>query len=314
MNKDEKTPFQIVTELNYVGLMIFVLLLSLADNRGKIQVSMLRVLKTLNGSGSNKERPIALTQSEFRERLKRMAYMGILQKQESAEPNHHAKTIMYSSIMRLEDQFVRFMPRTLLSSMDSEEIVKLKTQMKADGDHRGKLNKIITRLREEIRLSHQTFIPEFKLENKDGTINKRSVEFRKMWAWFVLLEVERAFEKIKYKNSDPDNPIKDLDYQTMAMWVSSYGIENIEGLFMKFYGSQRLMYIKEESGAKWPEAVKRFIFGALRKQNQNTKQEKDYESTKYKPRRQARDPLAEHGNQIEMPRPVSGNGKDAISH
>jgi hypothetical protein len=305
MKTIDTTPFSIVTELNYPRLMLFLLMMSFADKEGKVQISLLKLLKLLNGVGSNKERPIVLTSNEFRDQLKKMTYLGILRARGSAEPNHKAKTVMYQQPICIQESFIHFMPRSLLSGIDSQEVLRLKTEIREDTEHAKKLNQVIRRLRREVKLSHVTFIPEFKMENKDGSINKRSVEFRKLWAWFILLEIDRAFERVNYKTSDPENPIKDLDYGIMAMWLSKYGLENIEGLLAKFYGNQRLTSLKEEAGETWPTAVKQFIFASLKRQKQGTKNES--QSTNYKSRRPERDP-GKDGNQITMPGSVQDGG------
>lgn len=288
MKQVDTTPFSIVAELNYPRLMLFLLMMSLTDIEGKVQISQNKLRKLLNGVGSNKERPIAFTPSEFLDQLKKMTYLGILRPRSTAEPNHKAKTLMFEQPVCIQETFVHFMPRSLLSGIDSQEISRLKTEIREDEIHAKKLNQVIRRLRKEIKLSNMTFIPEFKMENMDGTVNKRSVEFRKLWALFILLGIERAFERVNYKTNDPDNPIKDLDYAIMAMWLSKYGLENIEGLLSKFYGNKRLDSLKEEAGDGWPTAVKQFIFASLKRQGQGKKHEQ--ESTTYRPRRPERDP------------------------
>ena len=302
MEKEKIDPFRVITKLNYIRLMMFMIMISLADPKGIIHLSIFKLHALIKGTGSNKERPISFTMAEFREQLKRLTYQGILVSRGSAVPNERAQTMMYKQPLQLNGKYIYFIPRTLLTNIDSDKVVKLKLDKQDLIKRKKELNEIIGKLREDVRLAKTTFIPNFKMENKDGSVNKRSVEFRKLWAWFILLGIERAFERIKYKSSDPDNPIKDLDYQMMAVWVSKYGIENIEGLFARFYENGRLQDLMEEAGDKWPGVVKRFIFGALKNINQN-KSTKQGNGIQYESRNEIIDPGA-RGGQISLSRPV----------
>lgn len=299
MEREKIDPFRVITKLNYIRLMIFFILVSLADKKGVIHLSMLRVHALLKGTGSNRERPISLTPTEFREQLKRLAYQGILVQRGSAQENIKAGTIMYREPLQLNGKYIHFIPKTLLTNIESDRVVRLKLDKQDLIKRKKELNEIVAKLREEVRLAKTIFIPVFKMDNQDGTINKRSVEFRKLWAWFILLGIERAFETIKYKNSDPDNPIKDLDYQLMAVWISKYGLANIEGLFAKFYENRRLQDLMEEAGDKWPGVVKRFIWGSLKNINRDV-DNKQNNGIQYEPRKKVIDPGAGHGDQIEM--------------
>lgn len=294
-----KSPLQIVGELNYTRLMIFVSILSLIDKVGHIQMSGVKLLKLINGFGPEGQHTIAMSPAEFRNQLKKMTYLGIFKARGTAEPNHFEKTLMYGEPFSVSDEFLNFMPKTMRGNIDSTEIGRLKLEIREDAERKRELNRIIRRLREEIKVANTVFVPEFKMENLDGSINKRSIEFRKLWSWFIILGIERAFETVKYKNKDPENPIKDLDYATMAVWLSQYELENIEGLLAKFYSNQRLRHLKEEAGENWITAVKSFLFGALKKQFNNTRGKDDKKST-YVPRNPERDP-SKYGNQIDMP-------------
>ena len=104
-----------------------------------------------------------------------------------------------------------------------------------------------------------------------------------MWAWFVLLDVEAAFTKIVAKN---DSYEKVLDYRTLAVWISAYGSDEIEGLLHNFYMSKRLEDLKIDAGDRWPETVLRFIYGSLKKTQEKSKHNKNSNNMEknYEPR------------------------------
>jgi hypothetical protein len=161
-----------------------------------------------------------------------------------------------------------------------------------------------TKGRVNIQLKHLTHLMDRIPEG-----NKRAVQFRKMWSWFVLLEIEGAFTKLTFKASAPDVPSKDPDYRVMALWLSQFGIDAIEALFAKFYMNKRLTYIKEQAGIDWQNAIMRFIFGSLNEQSKRIKPGSvKYET--YKPRRGVRNPDEEDepDAQLSLPGTVRQDG------
>lgn len=266
-------------EIQSIHLWIYLVLRSLADKRGVINTPRKKLNELVSGIKLG-NRIISLNLSDLRTRIGELAYYGILESYSNAKPHHARKYISPETPIRINRLFMDFIPMNYRNLIDVEDMAVLKIKLDKSDDMRRTLNDTIKRLREEVRLSRSRYIPEFKMVNKDGSLNKRSVEYQRLWAWFVLLDIQEAFERIIIKNEEPK---KEIEYRTMAVWLSMCGLDAIEGLLSKFYMTRRIADLKEEAGDKWTGAVLRFIFGSL-KRIQKTRPEKEYSEDSYKPR------------------------------
>lgn len=213
--------------------------------------------------------------SGLHKRLRQLAYHGFILQGPNAERDDDTESVAYMQPIMISPEFISgSIPRELFQLINADELEELNNKIGELESLRKKYYDQTKRLREEVRLSRSMFVPEFKLLNKDGSVNRQSIQFQRMWAWFVLLDIQAAFQKIIYKSKDPDTPVQEPDYKTMAVWLSRFGMDSIEALFLRFYESNRMKDLKESAGDKWPERVLAYIYGALKKNHKETKHEK----------------------------------------
>jgi len=291
-----KQSLEILKSLNAIQLWVFILLRSICNPLGfvKKEGSLGYIAKMLGSLTMDDGKVVEVRPSSVKARVGELAYLGVLKFDPNVPANHIGKTRQCLWPLRIEKDFMNFLPTKYRNPEIVEEIEGWKAKLKRSDDLKKEANDTIRRLRGEIRISKSSFTPDFKLYKNDGTINKRSVEFQRLWAWFVLLDIQQAFEKATPPKrpqeidlfSDESAKIQP-DYATMSVWISTYGLDAIEALLHNFYMNNRLKDLKIDAGDRWPQAVLRFIYGALKKSSAKTNKkenEREFSEEKYEPR------------------------------
>lgn len=267
---NERALAVIKNDLSHAGLFLLIILRASANRKREIRIRYEAVCRTLRGMQVSDGRKINLDVRDLQRMFKHFAYLGIIQVKAGAEPNKSARTVAYHSPVTITQDFFDLLPKNVVVA-SVQEYMQLRSDFIDMENSKGLLLNDLRRLRAENKelSSGRQFNPDFKIKKKDGSINQNSVQFRKLWALFILLEIDDAFVKTV---ADDDKIGQTLDYGLLATWISKFGMETIEPILMRFYENGRLDEIKETSD-NWRDSIRRFLYGAFKKSHQESPQD-----------------------------------------
>lgn len=260
----ELSPMARLKELDPVNRFIFFVLRSVCSDSGEFPGDLSRLQLLINGADVGTGR-LSLTIRGLNSRLGYLTYIGILSPDPQAEPNEKKQWWKPRNPITVSDQFIQnLFPKMQSKRVSGEEYELLQEELERSEALREEQSNVIARLRKQLRQADQVYTPTFKMVNKDGSPNKQAEQFRRVWAWLVLLGVDQAF--VKSREHIGNGKIEmTLDYRTFSLWISRYGLGLIEGVCMNLYTSGRLDQIKEKSDDRWKDSVVRYLHGAFKK-------------------------------------------------
>ena len=262
--------------LSIVNLWVYIFLKSLADKSGYVRTSYTNIQKLVYGARIGDKTKLHLTISQLRRKIGELAYLGIVKPKSIEERNREikkgSKYVSPAYPIQIVPEFMSIFPNEYVNSkFDEQDMLLLIEESKRREEHIKNLNATIRKMREEIKhFRAGNNIQTVNTINKNGTLNERGAEYQRLWAWFVILGIQAAFLKIT--TTKDDTGLKP-NYKIMAVWLSVYGINLIEGLLSKLYMNGKIEEIKKLSGNSWPDAVVRYIYGALKKMKEGEKKD-----------------------------------------
>lgn len=275
----------ILKQLDPIYVFLFLILRSVCNQNGKVPLNLQKLITLTRGAKICGGERLSLSTRSIHYRLKRMAYEGLLKEKQGAERDRDKKIVAYQNPITLTEEFLVFLPDHIANMVPRQEYEDLKSELEESEAIRSRQHKRLQKAREKAKQARSVFTPEIKMHNKDGSINKRSVEFRKLWAWFELLEISQAFVKMKEVNEDSDAFEATADYKLMGVWLSSFGMDLMEEVFLRFYNNKRLDALKHDAGDEWPDAVVRYLYKTFQGVKKEKKSEDDVGDYQYVPRK-----------------------------
>ncbi|MFA7709798.1 MAG: hypothetical protein WCY30_01690 [Candidatus Neomarinimicrobiota bacterium] len=248
--------------LSIVHLWLFIFLRSLCDKNGNVKQNYTAIQNLIRGARIGENTGLDLTIQQIREKLGELAYLGIIRSKEGEIFDDTKRYVAPLYPIRLSKEYLVITPNDP-GAFNQEELYLLKEREKNRDEHIKHLNATIKKLREENKLIKAGNPQEFKTVKKDGTVDQRGMEFQRLWAWFTILGIQQAFQKI-VSDSEPEEYKMMPDYRIMAVWLSVYGLEMIEALLLKMYMNNKANEIKSTAGTDWPNSIIRYIYGSLK--------------------------------------------------
>jgi len=246
--------------LSIVHLWLFIFLRSLCDKNGNVKQNYTAIQNLIRGARIGENTGLDLTIQQIREKLGELAYLGIIRSKEGEIFDDTKRYVAPLYPIRLSKEYLVITPNDP-GAFNQEELYLLKEREKNRDEHIKHLNATIKKLREENKLIKAGNPQEFKTVKKDGTVDQRGMEFQRLWAWFTILGIQQAFQKI-VSDSEPEEYKMMPDYRIMAVWLSVYGLEMIEALLLKMYMNNKANEIKSTAGTDWPNSIIRYIYGS----------------------------------------------------
>lgn len=278
----EQRELTVLKNLDPVDFFLFVMLWLSSDEKGIVRKTQKEIRQLVHGARMSMEsgHRIVLSVKGLYKHLRRLTYVGILEPANGSQPDSRTREQKHATPLRLRVPWLQDLRQDILDQVSQAEYDRLKKELDRVDARRKEEWKRNKKLSEELRAMREGFSPQFITENPGEDQSARDYAFRRLWAWFTLLEIEEAFVKVKEKAPEEFEP--DLDYSLMGMWLSRFGLELMEEHLLKFYMNRRLNELKQDAGGKWPDAVVRFLFATFRnvkkerKTETRSREEEDY--------------------------------------
>jgi len=244
-----------LVELDSFDLLVYIILRSNCDKQGTVSVSFGDIATMIQYHYPDiKDEAIKLTDVKLA--ACRLAYRGIIYKVSGGRLNRLRGLAEYTQPLKIKEPYLSIFPASEKEILgDSADLLKESEKVRLD------LNRKIRSYEKILNQRISSAIPEINIYNKDGGINQRSKFFREVWAWLVLQEVDSAFITKREKDGEF---VLEPDFKILATLVSRYGEWAVVDALLQTYLSKKLLTIKTESGDQWRDAVKKYLFAAIK--------------------------------------------------
>lgn len=268
-----RTPLSVLRGMDAMDVWLFLVMRSICQANGSIQIKsrvgpVERIARLASGYKDLAGSTVSVNTKTVMTRLKKFAYLKIIQLDNPPNVDENIKVADYATPIYITKEFMDLVPNP--KGYISPEVVEdmQEKYRLAEAEIRG-LKRGNASLKKEIKVAMAPVKPIFKLENQDGGRNERGHQMRRIWSWFVLLDIHDAFTMLA--EGKDGNIEKKIDGKVLGQWMGMYGIDVIESILLTFLMNSRLDSIKEEAGEEWKSSIRRFLVGSFRKETKKKK-------------------------------------------